>query len=247
MLHSEAWVPTKFEQHRGRWRGSRSPAHVLTSSRLMADRIAVAYVGALAEYARGDLLDLGCGHVPLYGSYRSLVSSVTCADWPQTMHPSPHLDLEVDLGEPLPLPTAGFDTVLLTDVLEHLPYPDALWAELRRVVRPGGTAIVGVPFLYWLHELPHDYHRYSEQRLRLFCDDHGFEVLECHPYGGPTDVAADVLGKLLHLTRVLRWAVPPLMWIGELVGRRRVATTTLLPLGYLLVARREADDRVERA
>jgi hypothetical protein len=37
------------------------------------------------------------------------------------------------------------------------------------------------------------------------------------------------------------------MWIGELVGRRRVATTTLLPLGYLLVARREADDRVERA
>jgi len=66
-------------------------------------------------------------------------------------------------------------------------------------------------------------------------------------YGGPTDVATDVLGKLLHLTRVLRWAVPPLMLIGKLVGRRRVAATTLLPLGYLLVARREADDRVERA
>jgi SAM-dependent methyltransferase len=213
----------------------------MVSSRLMADRIATAYVEALTSHARGDMLDLGCGHVPLYGVYRDVVDSVTCVDWPETMHPSPHLDLEVDLGARLPLEAASFDTVLLTDVLEHLPYPDALWAELRRVVRPDGKVIVGVPFMYWLHEEPRDYHRYTEHKLRLFCHDHGFETVECRPYGGPTDVAADVVGKLLYHTLILKWIVRPVMWFGELAGRRYIGTTTPLPLGYLLVAQRGAD------
>lgn len=213
----------------------------MPSSRLIADRIATAYADALAGHAGGDLLDLGCGHVPLYGCYRPLVSSVTCVDWPQTEHPSQHVDHEADLGEPLPLPSAAFDTVLLTDVLEHLPYPDRLWAELRRVTRPGGTLILGVPFMYWLHEIPHDYHRYTEHRLRLFCADHGFELLSCHAYGGPTDVAVDVLGKLFQHVLVLRWVVPPLQWLGERIGRRHVGITSPLPLGYLLLAQRETD------
>jgi SAM-dependent methyltransferase len=238
MRNRENWAPTKFEQHGGRWRGSRDPNQVMVSSRLMADRIAAAYVRALENHARGDLLDLGCGHVPLYGSYRHLVKSVICADWPQTMHYSPHLDVEVDLNGHLPFDTASFDTVLLTDVLEHLPYPDKFWVELCRVLKPGGTAIVGVPFMYWLHEQPHDHHRYTEHRLRLFCQDHGFDVLECSPYGGPTDVAADVLGKLLYHSGVLKWVARPVMWFGELIGRRRIDMTSPLPLGYLLVARR---------
>jgi ubiquinone/menaquinone biosynthesis C-methylase UbiE len=47
----------------------------------------------------------------------------------------------------LPLPTAAFDAVVVMDVLHHVPLvelPDAL-AEVRRVLRPGGTFFVCEP------------------------------------------------------------------------------------------------------
>ena len=244
MQHAEAWVPTKFVFHKDKWRGSRDTSHVLSASRIMADRVAAAYAGAIGAYARGDMLDLGCGHVPLYGIYGAQVDSATCVDWPSTTHPSVHTDLQVDLGTELPLPSAAFDTVLLTDVLEHLPHPDRLWAELRRVLRPGGHVIVGVPFMYWLHEMPHDYHRYTETRLRLFCDDHGFQVVKCNPYGGAMDVLADVIAKILYISRILRWVVPMTVYaLGPLGSVTRRLSRTKMPLGYVLIAQRQNDNQ----
>ena len=200
----------------------------------MADRIAVAYTRALSEHARGDLLDVGCGHVPLFGCYRTLVKTALCIDWPNTQHTSPHVDVYADLSVKLPLRDQQFDTIVATDVLEHLPYPDVLWGEMSRVLRPGGRLIVGVPFMYWLHERPHDHHRYTEFRLRLFCADHGLRVLTCAPYGGAIDVAADVLSKLFNrnplrpVARIIAWAA----------SKRKTIEARTPMLGYVLVAER---------
>src|SRR5580704_1430920 len=95
---ADTWRPTKYVVRDGRWRGSRNTAEVALSSRLIADRIAAAYAAAVQAHVRGDVLDLGCGNVPLYGAYRDRATSVTCVDWANTLHPSRHLDLEVDLG-----------------------------------------------------------------------------------------------------------------------------------------------------
>ena len=237
MLYAEEWQPTKFELHRGGWRGSRDANQLGAGSRLMADRIGAAYTRALRQHAHGALLDVGCGHVPLYGCYRDLVADVTCVDWPNTEHPSPHVDVYADLGRPLPLPDAGYHTIVATDVLEHLPYPDVLWGEVRRLLRPEGKVIVGVPFMYWLHERPHDHHRYTEHRLRLFCADHGFTVLSCDPYGGASDVAADVASKIAEVVGLRTLA----SFIGWLALRRtRVEERTPMPLGYVLVAQKPA-------
>lgn len=216
----------------------------MPSSRLTADLAVRAYVDALEAVASGDLLDLGCGHVPLYGAYEPLVSSVTCVDWQNTAHPSPHLDLVADLNEPIALPSASFDTVLLTDVLEHLPRPDDLFREVHRLLRPGGVLIVGVPFLYWIHEAPHDHHRYTEFRLRRFCDDHGFTVGELSAYGDELHVAADLFTKIAArrqwLARLAAAAV------GPLAVRHAPKPRTVMPLGYVLVAERPGAVAVER-
>ncbi len=45
----------------------------------------------------------------------------------------------------LPFRDGAFDCVISSQVIEHIPYDDALFAEMRRVLAPGGTLIIGTP------------------------------------------------------------------------------------------------------
>lgn len=45
----------------------------------------------------------------------------------------------------LALPAASFDRVICTEVLEHTVDPEAILAEIRRLLRPDGLAILTVP------------------------------------------------------------------------------------------------------
>jgi SAM-dependent methyltransferase len=47
--------------------------------------------------------------------------------------------------EPLPFEDASFDAVVAGELFEHLQFPDALVAEIRRVLRPGGVIVGSVP------------------------------------------------------------------------------------------------------
>lgn len=57
----------------------------------------------------------------------------------------PAADLQADL-RCLPLPTGSQDLILTSHTLEHIPDDRAAMSELGRVTRPGGLALVMVPF-----------------------------------------------------------------------------------------------------
>src|SRR5664280_2378728 len=78
------------QRNDGAWTANRDPARVHPSSRVQVALAAQTYSRVIANHARGDLLDLGCGHVPCYAMYRPLVASVTCVDWDNTLHPNEH-------------------------------------------------------------------------------------------------------------------------------------------------------------
>lgn len=246
MQQPEAWVPGKFILQHGRLRAHRGYVHA--GSLLMAERIAAFYQDALPRFAGGRLGDLGCGHVPLYPAYRDRVDTITCVDWANTGHRNVHLDLEADLSRPLPLPEASFDTIILSDVLEHIPEPAVLWSELARLLAPGGHLLLNVPFFYHLHEQPHDYHRYTEFALRRAAEQVGMTVVDLRSLGGAADVLTDLTGKLLidllprgghTLARTLQAVMYRLLltWPGRWITRQTAST---YPLAYGLVARKPA-------
>ena len=62
----------------------------------------------------------------------------------------PEAELHVGDAEQLRFPDSSFDVVTCLGSLEHFPSPERGAAELARVVRPSGRAIVFVPNLFFL-------------------------------------------------------------------------------------------------
>ena len=86
-------------------------------------------------------------------------------------------------GNRLPFADASFDTVLCTEVLEHLPTPAACMTEMVRVLKPGGRLLLTVPFIQPLHELPFDYYRFTPSGLEDLMRAQGLEVERIEPRG----------------------------------------------------------------
>jgi SAM-dependent methyltransferase len=243
MRCKEAWRPTKFVMNGGQLRADPTGTHVAVASRLIGDLMARHYETALRMHARGRLLDLGCGNVPLFEVYRGLVDDVICVDWPASLHPQQHIDVFADLTQPLSLCDSSFDTILLSDVLEHIPNPERLIAEIARILRPGGCTVIGVPFLYWLHEIPHDFNRYTRYQLERLLKNAGLDVVQLTEIGGGPEVIADVISKLLaSRPRIVAAFVMAARWLLRrgLVRRISERTRPSLPLAYLLVANKQA-------
>src|SRR5260370_12770989 len=114
MQNATQWQPTKFLRTKRGLRASHNPKFVGVGSRHISDIVAQHYERIIKAHAGGRLLDMGCGHVPLYETYRDLVQENVCIDWKNTIHVSPFLDVLVDLNGQFPFADQSFYTILLT-------------------------------------------------------------------------------------------------------------------------------------
>lgn len=158
---------------------------------------------ALAQVT-GSVLDVGAGQspwrpwLPATTSYQGI--DVGYADEFGMDSDSP--DIVYYDGRLLPFGDATFDCVLCIEVLEHSEDPELLIAEIARVVRPQGTLLLTVPWSARQHHLPHDYHRFTRERLQALFTQNGFGSVEIRERGN--DIGA-IANKLTVLTiRLLR-------------------------------------------
>lgn len=248
MQSVDTWKPGKFIYRKNRLIASRDTREVGISSRLNTDLVAGFYDAFLKKYAGGKLLDLGCGKVPLYSAYKNYVTDNTCVDWGNTLHKNQHLDHECDLTKPLPFEDGIYDTVILSDVLEHIPGPELLLKEISRVLSSDGILLLNVPFFYWLHEEPHDFYRYTEFALRHLSEISGLKVIDLTPVGGAPEIMTDIYAKNIlcvpvigkPLAIIAQWFTTLFIHTGFGAKISR-STARKFPLGYFMVAKKNLD------
>ena len=219
---------------------------------------------AARPYIQGRLLDVGCGKRPYSLIYDSLVKMSVGTE----VSFSPHGTAEADVlasAEALPFRDKAFDTVMCTEVLEHTTDPLGTLRELSRLLTPGGHLLLSVPFLYPVHESPHDYWRLTPHGLDAALRSAQLVPLYIHAKGGPVATlvslwanlavrATNALSKWLRLSkrlsdrRVVRWMLALPQWaylsvFGRNKARKKNVVVRELELwmspGYMVVARRD--------
>ena len=153
---------------------------------------------AKAIPAGARVADVGAGDAP----FRELFAHARYAtvDWAESLHEGAERSDIVASADSIPVRDGAFDAVLLTQVLEHVPEPASVLSELHRILSDGGTLYLTAPLVWELHELPHDYYRYTSEGLRHLLESAGFTSVEVEPRN-------DCFTTLAQLMRNARWAM----------------------------------------
>ena len=148
--------------------------------RLIEDEIA----NAAAAIGDGQVvLDAGAGesrHRRLFKRGRYLALDMGTGD---TAWDYSKLDIRGDL-EHIPLRPASVDLILCMVVLEHTRNPRAVLEEFARVMKPRGSLLMVVPFLWEEHQAPHDYFRFTRYGMRRLFESLPFRLEILEPLGG---------------------------------------------------------------
>lgn len=171
---------------------------------------------AIQKYARGKLLDIGCGGKPYENMTKSYVTEHIGLDHENTLHDESKIDL-FGTAYNIPIQKEYFDTVLCTAVLEHLEEPNRAIKETNRILKKGGYAVYTVPLFWHLHEEPRDFYRYTKHGLRYLFEKNGFEIVELKPLSGFWVTFGQELVYYLYRFRK-GGKLNPLWWIIPLIG-----------------------------
>lgn len=143
------------------------------------------------------VLDIGCGTSRIILDLPNAVGMDILQNKLRWLKPQ-HDRLVRGSCEQLPFDDASFDCIINSEVIEHVPDVPEIMAEMWRVLRPGGTLVLGTPdysrrlwlMLEWIYGkvLPGAYAHehithYTAAGLAARLKEMGYEVLDCQYVG----------------------------------------------------------------
>lgn len=137
-----------------------------------------AQIKRFAKYISGDVLDVGGGERNRY-KHLFIYKTFTCLD----ISAGPEVDI-VASADNIPLPDNSKDSIVSTQMLEHVKFPEKCVREMYRVLKKNGHVLVTAPQWNELHAEPHDYWRYTKYGFIELFERNGFRVVEYEQRGG---------------------------------------------------------------
>ena len=169
---------------------------------------------------RGVFLDVGCGIKPyekIFGKYVDKYYGIEYSS--DSGYRGNRADVAGDASE-MPFADESFDTILCTEVMEHVMNPEKVIAEFARILKPGGAAIVTVPFFFPIHDT-FDFFRYTDKGIAVIMERYGLEIEEVRPLSGTGVTIALMVNMFIFEIGFMwtKWLYPigvvlrPLLWI----------------------------------
>ncbi len=199
-----------------------------------------------AALLTGRLLDLGCGISPYRTVLRAAGEYVRMDI--QFLHDERE-DIVFYDGQHIPSDDEMFDSLLCTEVLEHVADLESAASEMYRVLRPGGHALLTMPFMWEEHGYPNDYRRLTLSGAEDVFTSKGFEVLLARKIGrftaSFTQLLSNELMKLCPIEHALgqllfcSLVISPLTILG-LLGSSTFPGSASFYLGICLCLRKPA-------
>lgn len=177
-----------------------------------------------------DVLVVGAGDDPYRKWFRSARQYVRVDIEPQP----DSTDIVAD-AHTLPFRDAQFDCVFASEVFEHLRDPRQFIREAMRTVRPGGSVILTIPFMFHLHADPYDFWRPSRETCATMFGDSA--MVQVYAQGNRVHVISDLLstaGGRWPLLFPLRLVNPLLRFVGS--GPAGGGSRSTAPSGFCVVA-----------
>ena len=123
----------------------------------------------------------------------------------------------------LPFKENEFDIIIANNVIEHFYNPAKATSEMKRVLKKGGLVYYTIPFLYPIHEAPHDYVRFTRFGIEKIFEN--FNITTTYSRGGFFSTTALYIYKMTHvldsvkLGVLFRAIITPILWLWVQLDR----------------------------
>jgi dolichol-phosphate mannosyltransferase len=118
-------------------------------------RIVLGFLEPACRQGGGVVLDIGCGSSRIIQDLPGAIGMDILLPKLRFLQVQHSRLVQGNIFD-LPFPADTFDAVICSEVIEHIPDHPAALAEITRILRPGGTLILGTPdygrWLWWVLE-----------------------------------------------------------------------------------------------
>ena len=161
-----------------------------------AKRIIANKIKDVFNNPQDKILDIGSGISPWY--HPIVKGSITKFDSIEDKH---HIDVTGRM-ENLPFDSESFDKIICINALYYSSNPQKTFSEISRVLKKNGKVLIVTPFMYPIHDAPHDKFRFTEYAFEsLFagtCSD-----IEITPVGGIFSIPLMLVRSLIKGTPLI--------------------------------------------
>jgi SAM-dependent methyltransferase len=135
-------------------------------------------------------------------------------------------------GGVMPLDSNFFDGALCIEVLEHAEDPEFLLSEIARIMKSESVLLLTVPWSARRHHIPHDYHRFTKERLAVLLSNAGFTKISVTERGNDYCVIANKLTVNL-IRNISQINLSNVFYRGPLIGITLILSLLMLAIAHI--------------